>query len=119
MTPHKLNYKKKLEEEKVALIKQLQEIGRINPDDTSDWEPVAVAHDNNQPEIEERATEITSFEDRSAVEYELEAQLKGVDIALEAIANNSYGQCVVCNAPIEDARLEANPSAVTCVAHMD
>ncbi len=119
MTTHILNFKKKLEEEKVILIKQLQEVGRINPDDTTDWEPVAASLDINQSEIEERATEITSFEDRSAVEYELEGRLNEINAALVAIANNTYGICKVCKSPIEEARLEANPSAMTCMAHME
>lgn len=112
-------FKQKLEDEKVALIKQLQGLGRINPDNTSDWEPVAATLDINPSEAEERATEITSFADRSTIEYELEEKLKEVNGALEAIANNSYGLCVVCKSPIEEARLEANPSAMTCKAHME
>lgn len=109
----------KLEEEKVSLIKQLQELGRINPDNANDWEPVAAELNIDQAEIEERASEITSFEERSAVEYELEAKLNQVNTALEAIANNSYGTCVTCKSPIEEARLEANPAAMTCKAHME
>ena len=113
------NHKRKLEEEKESLLIQLAELGRINPDNVNDWEPVAAELNIDQAEIEERASEITSFEDRSAVEYELEAKLGQVNTALEAINNNSYGKCTVCMAPIEEARLEANPAAMTCKAHME
>lgn len=113
------NYKQKLEEEKAELLIQLQGLGRINPDNTNDWEPVAAELNIDQSEIEERASEITSFEERSAVEYELEAKLNQINTALEAIANNNFGLCNVCKSAIEEARLRANPSAATCIAHME
>ena len=119
MTTHMINFKKKLEEEKSALTKQLQEVGRVNPDNISDWEPVAAELNISQSEVEERASEITSFEERSAIEYELETKLNEINTALEAIADNSYGFCRVCKSSIEEARLEANPSALTCKAHME
>jgi RNA polymerase-binding transcription factor DksA len=44
-----------------------------------------------------------------------ETRLAEVDAALARLAGGSYGTCVVCGAPIPAERLEARPSAATCV----
>lgn len=111
--------KKRLENEKTLLIKELQKVGRINPDNTSDWEPVAAELNINNAEQEERAEEIQSFEERSAIEFELEKRLNEVDEALNKIESNAYGKCLVCNNEIENSRLQANPAATTCKTHME
>ncbi|WP_028050703.1 TraR/DksA C4-type zinc finger protein [Cellulomonas sp. URHD0024] len=43
------------------------------------------------------------------------ARLAAIDAALRRIASGSYGVCVVCGRPIPEARLEALPTASTCV----
>jgi len=40
-----------------------------------------------------------------------------VDAALARLADGTYGTCAVGGEPIDDARLEARPTATTCVAH--
>ena len=42
----------------------------------------------------------------------------GVDEALEKIEKGTYGICETGGEKIEEDRLEANPSARTCKAHM-
>ena len=44
-------------------------------------------------------------------------RLAEVDAALERLAAGTYGTCAVGGEPIDDARLEARPTATTCVAH--
>jgi RNA polymerase-binding transcription factor DksA len=44
------------------------------------------------------------------------AELVEVDRALERVAAGTYGRCVVCGRPIGDARLEARPTATTCLS---
>lgn len=118
MTIDTTHFKKKLLEEKALIERELRSVGRINPDNTSDWEATAGNLNIDPAEIEERASEITDFEDRSAVEFELEKKLNEITMALEDIAKGTYGICRVCNKPIEADRLEANYSAETCRAHM-
>lgn len=43
-------------------------------------------------------------------------RLAEVDAARARIADGSYGVCAVCGRPIPPARLEARPTARTCVA---
>ncbi|MDO8520658.1 MAG: hypothetical protein Q7S52_00920 [bacterium] len=111
------HFKKKLLEEKALLESELATVGRINPDNPKDWEPTAAALNIDPAEEEERASEITDFEDRSSIEFSLEKRFTDVRAALERIQNETYGVCRVCKKPIEHERLEANYSADTCKAH--
>ena len=45
-----------------------------------------------------------------------EEMLELVDEALERIENGKYGQCVACDRPIADERLQALPYIPTCIA---
>ncbi|MCR5219066.1 TraR/DksA family transcriptional regulator [Treponema sp.] len=42
-------------------------------------------------------------------------RLAMIDRALERIAKGTYGNCLLCNKPIPEARLEALPYAALCV----
>lgn len=44
-------------------------------------------------------------------------RLREVDAALARLAAGTYGTCAVGGEPVDDARLEARPTATTCVAH--
>lgn len=44
------------------------------------------------------------------------ARLESVDDALRRIDDGTYGICAVCGNPIAPGRLEARPTATTCVA---
>ncbi len=112
-------FQEKLTEEKILLEKELANVGRKNPDRPGDWEATAGVQNEPTAEIEERASEITSFEDRSAIEMELEERYNEVLSALVRIDNNTYGICSVCKKPIEEDRLHANPAARTCKADRD
>ena len=112
-------FKKKLISEKERLERELGSVGRINPENKDDWEPTAGGLNNDKAEIEERASEITDFEERSAVEFELEKRLNEVRDALERVDNGSYGRCIVDGGESEAARLFVNPAARSCRAHME
>jgi DnaK suppressor protein len=43
--------------------------------------------------------------------------LREVDAAAARLAAGTYGACEVCSRPIDAARLEARPTARTCVEH--
>lgn len=45
------------------------------------------------------------------------AELAGVEAALERLDDGRYGLCAACDAPIDDALLDADPTATTCPAH--
>jgi len=47
----------------------------------------------------------------------IEARLNDVDRALERLRAGSYRTCQVCNTPIEEAALVANPLLANCPSH--
>jgi RNA polymerase-binding transcription factor DksA len=44
-------------------------------------------------------------------------QRRAVQSALDRLENGRYGRCMVCDAVIDDERLEARPEAATCREH--
>ena len=59
------------------------------------------------------------YQNNKAILNQLETRLNEVKSALEKIENDKYGICEVSGVPIEIDRLEANPAARTCKAHMN
>lgn len=111
--------KETLIKEQESLETELRSVGRINPDNANDWEPVAGELNIEPAEIEERASEISDFEERHAIEFTLEGRYNSIKAALTRIEEGTYGNCIVCGKPIEEDRLSVNPSAETCKEHMD
>jgi RNA polymerase-binding transcription factor DksA len=110
-------YKAALEAEKKSLEVELSTVARRSSATPEDWEPVAVT-DERPAERDEVADKIESFEENVALTRQLEARLAEVTSALARIAVNAYGLCAVCKKAIEPKRLDANPAATTCKAHL-
>ena len=110
-------FRKKLEEEKTRLEEELATIAKRNPDAPEDW--VVVPPDLNvmRAAKEEMADQEEELENAASVEYNLESRLRDVNEALEKMRQGKYGICSVDGEPIDEARLRANPAAVTCVKH--
>jgi len=70
---------------------------------------------NVEPEVAEEGQEeniarlLARLDDRGT------AEIEDIDAALARIATGDYGRCESCAAPIPAARLEALPTALTCV----
>ncbi len=111
--------KAKLLEEKARLEGQLSRVGFKNPEIAGDWQPAPTDLNIPTADINDTADTIEVFEENSAIEVELEARLLEVDSALARIEAGAYGVCRICGEKIEDARLEANPAAPTCIAHRE
>ena len=111
-------FKTKLEQEKKSLEVDLSRIARVNPGDPADWEmkptgDTELAFHDEVPEL------LAEEGERAATEAELEQPLREINLALERLAVGAYGQCAVCDQPIELERLEANPAARTCKQHLN
>jgi RNA polymerase-binding transcription factor DksA len=107
-----------LEEEKTRLEGELSTVGRRNPSNPEDWEATAItpefAADPN-----DRADQMTTYGENTAILTDLENRYNEVKGALERIEQGSYGTCRICQKDIEEARLDADPSADTCMEHLD
>jgi len=110
------HYRARLEKEKIELEAALSTVGRRNPSNHEDWEavPQATGQESDPVDVAEL---IEGFEDNTAILKDLEIQYGAVLASLTRIEDGTYGTCSVDGAPIDEARLEANPSATTCVAH--
>ncbi|MEY4440547.1 MAG: hypothetical protein RLY49_173 [Candidatus Parcubacteria bacterium] len=112
-------FKQKLLEEKARLEKELSSVGRVNPDNPSDWEAVPVDPGTRESDPNNKADMIEDYETNTAILKQLEIQLEDVSDALEKIENGTYGMCEVSGHSIEEGRLNANPAARTCMEHMN
>ena len=113
-------HKTKLLEDKVRLERELAGVGRETPGEGDGWEATPGEMEKEADPID-AADQVEEFESRSAVEFQLEKQLKDVEAALARIEQGTYGNCSEGdgNHMIEEKRLTANPSATTCMAHMN
>lgn len=111
-------YQKLLEQELARLTESLKELGVHNPEVEEDWvERGAEATPEADPnDVADRTEE---YNVRRAQLGELEERWNDVRLALKKIKEGTYGICEVSGEPIEEDRLEVNPAARTCKAHMD
>lgn len=72
------------------------------------------ADDEHDPEGQTIAFERAQL---SAMTEQARVHLSEVEAALERVTTGTYGLCEVCREPIAAARLEARPTARTCVEH--
>jgi RNA polymerase-binding protein DksA len=71
--------------------------------------------ENVEPEIEEEGQEENVARLLARLDERGKAEIDAIDRALARIAAGDYGRCVSCGRLIPQARLEALPTAETCV----
>lgn len=114
------HFKHKLEAEKKLLEKELEKVGRRNPDNLSDWEATPPeGRDTSSADENTVADAIEGYEDNVAIVKTLEERYNDLKSGLDKIKHGTYGLCQICGKEIETDRLEANPSARTCKEHMN
>lgn len=67
--------------------------------------------------LADQATDTLDREVEASVLASVDAALAEVDDARVRLGRGTYGTCVVCGTAIPDERLEAAPTARTCVEH--
>ncbi len=105
--------------EKTELETELKTVGHRNPENPKDWEANAVDENPASADENEHADNIEDYENNTAILKQLEIRYNEVLAALEKITAGTFGTCETCGEPIEADRLEANPAAKTCKAHMN
>lgn len=116
---HIEDFKARLLKEKETVLEELKGLGHTNPQNKNDW--VAESGDLNRGEADpiDRADNFEELETNTAIVGNLETRLNNIEAALKRIEDDTYGYCKISNEPIEVDRLEANPAAETCKAHID
>lgn len=111
------HFKEMLEAEKKNLEVEMGKIGQRNPHVANDWE-TAPEEPGIEPDLMDQADIIVNRENTASIFSDLEARYDLVLAGLARIEKGTYGTCEVCGEKIEGARLEADPAATTCVAHL-
>lgn len=95
----------KLEEELDTITQELADLGHEDIDST------ATESDELADRMEEHGENLS---EKSTLSF----RKKEVEAALDRMQDGTYGICEECGEKIEEERLEANPSARTCRAHL-
>ena len=105
--------KDQLLEEKKRLDQELGHFSHRNPQVKNDFE-------TNFPNFgegeDENASEVAKYGDDLSVEDSLEKSLQDAEAALDRLEKGLYGICKYCQSQIDERRLEARPSASSCIA---
>lgn len=112
-------YKALLETELAKLTSELQSLGIHNPEVPEDWVEKMVDNDTVNADPNDVADRTEEYDTRRAELSVLEGRWNDVRDALKKIEAGTYGICELSGDPIEEDRLEANPAARTCKAHMN
>ena len=102
---------KDLLEEKKKIEKELSEIGNKNPKGEGNFDMSFPQYGTSK---DENAQEVTEFEKRKAIEFNLEKRLSEINETLKKIEGENYGVCQTCSAKIEIPRIKAIPTANLC-----
>lgn len=112
-------FKDILNKELDQLTEEMRNLGVKNPEVKSDWIERADDLGTNSADPNEVADRTEEYDERRATLATLEGRYNDMRRALKKISDGTYGICEVSGEPIEEDRLEANPAARTCKAHMD
>ncbi len=111
-------FKKKLETE-LKLVES--ELGGIGMEDKSNpvdgWQAVETEIDSDHADENDVADNLESFDENRSIVDKLKIQYEAIKLALDKIKKGTYGKCEICGEEIPEKRLEANPSARTCIKH--
>lgn len=110
-------FKKQLETELKLVEVEMNKVARKNPSNPKDWEAVEDNLNHDEADEDEVANEIETLDENAAVLGRLEPQYNDIKDALQKIKDGTYGKCEVAGEDIPEERLEANPSAKTCLEH--
>ncbi|MBX9906775.1 hypothetical protein K2X96_02660 [Patescibacteria group bacterium] len=108
-----------LENELSLITEELKTLGVQNPENSHDWVATPLGTEEGEADENVSADKAEELEERTALVADLETRFNDTTRALQKIKNGTYGMCEICNAVIEEDRLEANPSARTCKVHRE
>ena len=112
-------FKTKLEAMLAEITASLAEIGIHDPTNPENWVAVPEGVGVGEADPNVGADRAEDWNDRRATLAELETRYNNIARALKKIENDTYGVCEISGSSIEEERLEANPAARTCAAHMN
>lgn len=112
-------YKDRLEQELATITEELQSLGIHNPDVPEDWQAIPTGVEVGEADPNVGADRVEDWDTRRATLANLETRYNNIRRALTKIADGTYGVCEISGEAIETDRLDANPAARTCKAHIN
>ena len=111
-------YKARLIEQKSQLESELTPIARRSSENPNEWE--ATDSDTVQEaDIHDQADHQDEYQENRGIVDVLNESYQEILLSLKQIEDGTYGICEVCGEQIEEERLDADPSAKTCKAHLE
>ena len=104
---------KDLLERKAFLVGDLESIAKKETEGNKDHYKAAFPEYGNK--ADENAQEISDYSSNLAKEEILEKNLRDINSALGRLKDGTYGKCKYCQNPINLKRLEARPTASSCI----
>lgn len=99
---------------KNILVKELKEL-KDAQENQEVIESTELSNYDNHPG--DNATDLTTQLTEYALDDFKEERIEKIEAALTAMENGTYGKCSVCGEEIPFERLEAIPTALTCIEH--
>lgn len=112
-------YKTALEEELTDITKQLESLGIHNPEVSEDWITLPADAINTEADANVAADRSEDWQEARGTLAALETRYNNINRALKKITDGKYGICEIGGEEIEADRLDANPAARTCKAHIE
>ncbi|HEX4799416.1 MAG TPA: TraR/DksA C4-type zinc finger protein [Candidatus Paceibacterota bacterium] len=112
-------YKTQLESLLSTLTEELKTVGIQDTKNIHDWIARADTTESGDADPNVSADALEDLEEKQSLITTLESDYNDIVRALEKIEQGTFGVCEVCDAPIEEGRLDAVPTARTCVAHRE
>jgi len=109
-----------LKQIKTDLLKRKEQIKKDLADlarkDSHETDNRSTAYPEYGDKPDENAQEISEYSANVVTEKVLEDSLEDIDGALNRLEKGTYGICKYCQRPISVKRLQARPTASSCVA---
>ena len=112
-------YKGRLDAMLTEVVAELTGIGVHDPENPADWIAVPEALELTEADENVQADRVEEWNERTATLAALETRYNNIKRALQKIDEGTYGRCEIGGEAIEEERLNANPAARTCKAHME
>jgi DnaK suppressor protein len=111
-------FQNRLEEQLTNITNELNTIGYLN-ETTDNWEAKPDTEETSDADINNEADAVEDWNERRSILASLETEYRDIKRALRKISDGTYGICEISGEPIEEARLEAKPTARTTSKRMD
>ncbi len=104
-----------LDEYKTILLKELEETRTELASLIEEKDTVEASVTTETADPDEVASNLVGIETEVAMNHVLEEKIKSITSALKRIELGVFGSCTKCGQSIDPARLNAFPSADTCI----